>query len=103
MCLTSVLIRRLSSSTAVLCALYGVGGDLAFLHCCFVCFVAHTQPHSSCPVPSVDLPCLTSNNRIEGVKFSGPMKSLAHLLTSWLSAPSGIVPGLTFNAFCWDA
>eukprot|EP00877_Chromochloris_zofingiensis_P003097 jgi/Chrzof1/12789/Cz07g07190.t1 len=26
------------------------------------CFVAHTQTHFACPVPSVDLPCLTSYN-----------------------------------------
>eukprot|EP00877_Chromochloris_zofingiensis_P008027 jgi/Chrzof1/3478/Cz12g26300.t1 len=53
-----VVTRMLSSRTAVLCALYGVGGDLSFLHFRFACCVAHTQPHSVCPVPSVELPCL---------------------------------------------
>eukprot|EP00877_Chromochloris_zofingiensis_P004302 jgi/Chrzof1/13873/Cz08g15230.t1 len=62
LCLMFVLTRMLSSRTAVLCALYGVGGDLSFLHCCFACCVAHTQPHSVCPVPSVELPCLCTYN-----------------------------------------
>eukprot|EP00877_Chromochloris_zofingiensis_P013186 jgi/Chrzof1/8120/UNPLg00165.t1 len=54
------LTRELSSRTVVLCAQYGVGGDLSLLPASVACFVTHTQPHFACPVLSVDLPCLTS-------------------------------------------
>eukprot|EP00877_Chromochloris_zofingiensis_P003684 jgi/Chrzof1/13316/Cz07g28200.t1 len=55
--------RELSSRTVVLCAQYGVGGDLSLQRAPVVCFVSHTQPHFTCPVLSVDLPCLTSYNQ----------------------------------------